>query len=311
MSHVRRGLCAVAVIACTRSAAALGQANVPQYRGDYGLNAGTLPPAGAYVGGYWNNYQSNKVVGANGNVITGFLPASNTGGIQLMYSFPSPALLGARWAATVLVPWTDIALETPVTTFTTAWGFGDMFVQPMKLGWTFPRADFVVGSGVWMPTGRFEVNKPGQNTGLGVWGWEQQLGTTLYLDGGRKASISTLGSYEVSTDVRGTNRKPGQLVTLEGGVGYDILEQIGHVGLVYYAQWKVSADRNFHLPAEIDEHARMFGLGPEITIPFPIRPGQAIVTLRYYIEGQNRVAPQGDSFWVFMSLFRAHRKPTK
>ncbi len=309
MSHVRRGLCAVAVFACTQSAAALGQANVPQYRGEYGLLAGTLPPAGGYFGGFYNNYQSNKVVGANGNVIMGFLPAANLGGFQLVYSFPSPAVLGARWASTIIVPWTDIALETPVTPFTRAWGFGDMFVQPMKLGWTFPRADFVVASGVWMPTGRFDANKLGQNTGLGVWGWEQQVGTTLYLDGGRRANASTLASYEVSTDVRGTDRKPGQLVTLEGGIGYQILEEVGQVGLVYYAQWKVSADRNFHLPAEIDAFSRMYGLGPEVTIPFPAKAlGEAILTLRYYIETNNRVAPQGDSFWIFVSLYRPHKK---
>jgi hypothetical protein len=313
MSQFRTVLCAVLMF-CTWNDALLGQANVPQYRGDYGLLAGTLPPPGAYITGLYNNYQSTEVVGAGGVILPGFTPGYNTVGLQLTYSFPGTAILGAHAASTIIVPSTDIALETPITQFTTQYGFGDMFLQPVKLGWSIPAADFVVGSGVWMPTGRYNPNQLARNTGLGVWGWEQQLGSTLYVGTSRRASISGLFSYETSTTKRGTDRKPGQLATIEGGAGFAFLPGvgltpgIGQIGLVYYAQWKTSADRNFHLPAEFNALDRRFGIGPEVTIPFPLNAFTGIATFRYYFEGHNRVAPQGDSFWVFLSFYHPHKK---
>lgn len=312
MFDFRRGGCVVAAIIAAMSsawsAALPAQANVPQYRGDYGMLSGTLPPAGAYASFVFNNYQSNKVVGANGHVITGFLPANNTAGVQLMYSFPAPLILHAHWAATLFVPWTDAALETPIQPFTRSWGFGDIFVQPIKLGWSYPLADFVLGSGVYMPTGRYSTATPIDNTGLGIWGFEQQAGTTVYLGPSRRGAASVLLSYEFSSNKRDTDERPGELLTLEGGIGHSILTEVGRIGLVYYAQWKTTRDQNFHLPPELDARAHHYGLGPELTLPFPLPPFTGIVTLRYFFERDSKVAPQGDSFWVTFTLFHPHKK---
>jgi len=307
MSHSRRVLYALGVACCASTSALSGQAGVPQFRGDYGMLSGTLPPAGAYYRFVYNNYQSTEVVGRDGTAIKGFTPGSDYAGIGATYSFPGEVLNG-RWAVTFITGMADRSLELPTRPDSaTGWGYGDSFLQPLKLGWSIPSADFVLGSGVWMPTGRFTPGAT-DNTGLGVWGWEQQLGSTVYLGPSRAGSASMLLSYEVSSFVRGTDRKPGQIITLEGGVGHSILTNLGQIGLDYFAQWKVTSDQNYHLPPELNAQDRRFGLGPEITVPFPLKPFTGIATVRYFIEMGNRVAPQGDSFFIFLTLFQPHVK---
>ena len=52
----------------------------------------------------------------------------------------------------------------------------------------------------------------------------------------------------------------------------------------------------------------MFGIGPEVTVPFPMAPFAGLVTLRYYTELGNRIAPQGDSFYVTFAMRWPGRK---
>ncbi len=306
MSLVQRGSL-VALLLCACASVATAQAAVPQIRGDYALGSGTLLPPGAYLSLFYNNYDADRVNESDGTIVPALRPRTQFVQLVGSYTYPAPVLHG-HWSATARVPFQNSARELASLRQETSWGFGDLFVQPVKLGWSVPAADIVAGFGVWMPTGRYTPDDP-DNTGLGVWSYEWQAGSTVYLSPSRTSTASTLISFQTSSHARDTDRKPGNLLTLEGGVGHNFVKNAGQFGLAYYAQWKVSDDRNYPLPAAFDSRDHMFGIGPEVTYAFPLKPYSGLATLQYYMEFGNRVAPQGQSLFLTFTVSKPAAKP--
>ena len=215
-------------------------------RGDYGFWAPARWRPPADTGFYYNSYDAQRVVASDGTVIGTLQPASDLAVLTGSYSFPSP-FLGAHWSASVAVPWTDLALASANLDFPTSWGLSDMYVQPVRAGWKYPRADFVAGFGVFMPTGRF-TNGAIDNTGLGMWSYEFTAGTTMYIGSTHQGSVATQVSFQTSLGAR-HGQAGRQRPHARGRAGHTMVRGAGQVGLVYYAQWKVTDDQNYHLPA--------------------------------------------------------------
>jgi hypothetical protein len=302
--QVVAGSCLIAALASP----ARSQANIPAFRGDVGLLAGTQAPPGVYAGLFYNYYHASRVMDRD------FVPlpittTTNAGALLLEYS-SNWKILGGRWAALMGIPWTNVALETSFLEVGSNWGFSDLYVLPLQLGWNFKQADVVFGQGFFAPTGRYQAGVS-TNTGLGLWSWETSVGATVYKDTTRKLHFSTLASYQVQGEKRDTDRRPGNVLTLEGGVGARFRKINGRAGAVYYAQWKLTDDKNFILPQRFDAHHRYFGIGPEMTFGVLTQPVFLSFTIRYYREMWNRVAPQGGSLFVSgtASLPRIRPKP--
>lgn len=306
MSLFRRGSLAV-VLLCVSVQLATAQAAVPQIRGDYALGSGTLLPPGAYLSLFYNYYGADRVNDSDGIIVPALRPRTQLAQLVGNYTFPSRILYG-HWSVMARLPFQNAARDVADARQETGWGFGDMFVQPVKLGWSVPAADLVAGFGVYMPTGRFSVNSL-DNTGLGMWSYEWQAGSTVYLSPSRTSTASMLISFQASSDQRDTDRRPGNLLTLEGGVGHNFVKNAGQFGLAYYAQWKVSDDRNYPLPPTFDSRDHMFGIGPEVTYALPVQHYSGLATLQYYMEFGNRVAPQGQSLFLTFTVSKPAKKP--
>jgi len=160
-----------------------------------------------------------------------------------------------------------------------SFAFTDIYVQPLWLGWHTPRADYTVGWGFFAPTGKWELGGSG-NSGLGMWSNDFQAGTTVNLDDEHAWTTSLLATYEIHSHKKDTNLKAGDILTLEGGTGkafYKKVEgtpipQIITVGVVYYGQFKVSADTGTGplSSALLAGHKdRVFGVGVEGNIFLP------------------------------------------
>src|SRR4029079_8420377 len=99
-----------------------------------------------------------------------------------------------------------------------------------------------------------------------------------------------------------TDVKVGQLLTLEGGGGKSFLHGAASVGVAYYAQWKVTSDEiGFSAPvtqaAGIPDKHRVFGFGPDVTIPIATSTRLiSLVNVRYLWETGARIKTQGNSF---------------
>jgi hypothetical protein len=287
---------------------ASAQANIPQFRGDIGILAGTLPPAGIYAGGLFNSYRADGVIGANGTEFPNLQPVVNTAALLIEYS-SQYKILGGRLTAKAYMPFADFALATPNVEADGGWGPGDFYVQPIRIGWTLQYADVTAGVAAFAPTGRFRDDAL-NNSGLGMWSFESSLGGTVFLYENRRGpNLSTVASYQVQSRVMGTDKRPGNVLTLEGGAGYAILQGKGQVGLAYYARWKVTSDDRFQFPAQFAGRDRVFGVGPEFYVPIFNNPFRALATVRFFVEAGNRVATEGNSLYVILTAFKPPRVP--
>ena len=279
--------------------AQLGGENV---RGDVGLKSGSQAPPGWYLGDMFYFYETDEIVGPNGNSLSG--PQVNVFGNFFLFNYVSKKkLLGANYGFFVAPTVVNTRLALPTLGVSTSnWGLGDTYVQPIQLGWHFKRADAVLGYAFYAPTGRFTAGAP-DNTGLGMWSNEFSGGTTIYFDAARKWHAAATGYYEIHTSKEDLDQQIGDMFTLEGGVGRAFFQGYANAGLAYFGQWKVTEDSGADAsPLTAGLKGSMFGLGPEINMPLGKHP--IFLTFRYLFDVRSRVATQGQ--YAVLSVVWAH-----
>jgi hypothetical protein len=158
-------------------------------------------------------------------------------------------------------------------------GFGDMYIQPINLGWRTKRADIIAAYGLYLPTGT-------DDRSLDMWAHEIEVGTTVYMDAAKMWHVAATGFYDIHQNKRGIDLKVGDILTIEGGVGRSIVKGAGNVGMSYVAQWKVTDDSGSDFPARLQKSkGRAFGLGPDISMPvFAKGTLVGLVGFRYTFE---------------------------
>jgi hypothetical protein len=147
------------------------------------------------------------------------------------------------------------------------YGFGDLFVQPIRAGWVGQRFDVVTGYAVYAPTGHFEPR--GVSAGRGYWTNQLSIGGAAFADSARSSRISALVSYEENTKKRGIDIRRGNMLQAQGGAGATV-KRVLTVGIAGYALQQVTPDRGSDIPASLrNERSRVFGLGPEVDATIP------------------------------------------
>src|SRR5208283_3190216 len=112
-------------------------------KGQTGLAAGTQPPESLVLSPWFYDYYTTQVVDGSGNVLptTGSLNTLAVPGLNVWYVSPLK-ILGANYGA-VLALWG----ASPTTDFPrlnvhqSTYGFGDMYLKPVELGWHTPYVD--------------------------------------------------------------------------------------------------------------------------------------------------------------------------
>lgn len=289
-------LAALALAATGRPAHA--QLNGHNMRGDFGLEAASQPAPRFYLAPLYANYSTRTIRDRNGDELptSGSLHVNAI--VPLLWYVTDLKILGANYGIMAAIPLQTNALEAPALGIdvTNKFGVGDLYVQPINLGWHFPQVDVMLGVGVYAPTGRFTVGAD-DNTGLGMWSFEGSAGATVFFDRGRTWSFSALGFYETHTKKKDTEVKVGDIVTVEGGVGKSLFGGGAKVGAAYVAQWKISQDTlGLALPVDLSKSVN-YAVGPEVTLPIPVkRKLVGMVTLRYLWELGTRSTTQGRTF---------------
>lgn len=285
---------------------AMAQLSGHNLRGDYGVSSGSQPPPGSYLSFLYFLYRTDTVRNRDGDRL---LPASgretnlNVQAVALIYSWVSDKkILGGNYSFVVVPAWLTNALEAPFLGLDrkTDIGFGDLYLQPVNLGWHTGRADFMAGLGLFAPTGRYEEGAR-DNIGFGMWSVELFGGSTVYLDEARSLHFATTAFWETHSDKEDSDTHVGDLLTLEGGLGKSFLHGAASVGAAYFAQWKLTDDTfGAGLPGRLSlgKH-RVFGIGPDVTLP--IAKGTtliALVNIRYLFDFGSRTTAEGDSLVV-------------
>ena len=293
-----------------------------QYHGDdipgfAGLQSGTQAPPGLYIGGLVWVYPTNTIKDANGNTVNPQhrLHLTSTAAIILVELVTNYKFLGANVGFQAGVPWIKNKIQFNSLDAKTGFAFTDMFVSPIVLGWQKKRADFIAGYNLYLPTGRFSATGSG-NTGLGMYGHEPFVGTTVYLDQKKLWSAAGMFALEFHTNKKGTDINVGDMATIQGGLGRTFyrkvsgpIPEIFNLGVAYYAQFKVTGDSGSDIPPALQGFKdRVFGLGPEFNVFFP-KP-RITMLIRYQPEFGARVRTQGQTVvfelvWVAKSLVKA------
>jgi hypothetical protein len=263
-------------------------------------------------------YRADTLKDAQGRSVnadpSGEASHSINAGVPLVYYVTSKKVLGANFAVMAVVPFANGGLEAPGLGLSESASFGasDLYVMPAQLGWHFKRADALAGVAFFAPTGRYTAGAS-DNLGKGMWSYELSAGGTFYVDQNRTLSLSTTAYWETHSKKEGdlrvenitlTNVKVGDLLTLEGGVGKSFLHGAASVGVAYYAQWKTTSD-NFGLSSVVPQlsgvpdHHRVFGVGPDVTIPIATKSRLiSLVNVRYLWEQGAQFKTQGQSLTV-------------
>jgi hypothetical protein len=256
-----------------------------QLKGHYipgftGLENGTQPPPGINLALPIYAYPTDTIKDANGDSV-GVSPSITASFVGAGLVIVTPAkILGANYGVQVIpIAFMKSRIEGNSLDVPGSFGFTDIYVQPVWLGWTTPRADYSVGYGFFVPTGKWNLGST-DNAGLGMWSHDLQAGTTVRLDNKRQWSTSGLTTLEMHSTKKESNLQVGDILTLEGGTGRAFYEPVSgshlprivKVGAVYYGQFKVSADSgNSPLldPLLADGKDRVFGAGGEASIFLP------------------------------------------
>jgi hypothetical protein len=307
---------AIAILLATVFAApAHAQLNGENLLGDMGVKSGTQPEPGLYVSTIYYRYRADSIKDAHGRSInadrTGKAGQTINAGVPVVYYVTPNKVLGANFAAMVVVPLANGGLEAPGLGLSesASLGLSDLYVMPAQLGWHFERADVLAGVAGFAPTGRYSAGAS-DNLGKGMWSYEVSAGGTFYVDPQRTLSLSTTAYWETHSKKDGevriehltlTDMKVGDLLTLEGGAGKSFLHGGASVGVAYYAQWKTTSD-DFGLSSiapglsGVPERHRVWGVGPDVTIPIATKTRLiSLINVRYLWEQGAQLKTQGQS----------------
>lgn len=140
-------------------------------------------------------------------------------------------------------------------------GVGDLYVQPLWLGWSGSHWDFSLGYGFYAPVGKYDTDKTtfpllgvtletpsADNIGLGFWTHQFQTAVAWYPWEHRGTAVAIAVTGEVNGEKEGIDIIPGSHVSWNWGISQylpltqdkTVLLEIGPIG---YSQWQVSDDR--------------------------------------------------------------------
>lgn len=241
-----------------------------------GLRDFFLPDPGLYGVMYSFNYKADELKNRNGDdvgplTVTGPLgtttlsvdPDIDLYGIAPTFIWVSPwQIFGAKYAALIAPSFVDASINASLNlarngrffsgTFDrslsadTGWGIGDLFVQPLLLGWGGKHYDISAGYGFYAPTG---------DDGLSLEFWTHQLQAAgaFYPFDNKGTAITLAGVYEIHSERNDADITPGERFTLNYGISQFLplnKEQtlLAEIGLTGYSQWQVNEDSGSDVP---------------------------------------------------------------
>ena len=266
MAVTRMGLSVVLVGALLVPSPAGAQELGHKLLGGLGVTAGLQSEPGLYVLDRLIVYSADQVRDRNGNA----LPISDLDvdalGNVFGLAFTTKIRKGPFLNVAIGAPLArlSVSADHPLITLEDQ-GLGDIFVQPIRLGWRFQNVDLVGSYTFYAPTGRFEPR--GASVGRGYWTHQFSLGGGIRSDPDWRASI--LASYDLNGRKRDIDITRGNSVQIQGGAG-GTYRRFLHLGIAGFALWQVTDNSGTDLPpAARDARTRVYGLGPEIGVTIP------------------------------------------
>ena len=188
-----------------------------------------------------------------------------------------------------------------------SFGVGDLFVQPLWLGYALPHWDFSFGYGFYAPVGRYDTQnftipvigrtvrvEDTDNLGLGFWTHQLQGAVAIY-PWTSKGTAVTLGlTWEINQEKRDFDITPGQHLTVNYGVSQyvplskesTLLLELGPTG---YSSWQVTDDHGSGASSVKDQ---VHAIGGQLGLTYV--PWSAAFNMKYVAEYYSQDRFQGN-----------------
>jgi hypothetical protein len=307
-----RMLMVVVVLACVFGVEPVeAQLNTQHIKGTAGLKSGSQAPAGVYfIAPLFYVYKTDEVRDRDGDrlaLVADLTSQIYGGGINVV---TTRKLFGGFYGFQVVFPvGANNRLQGTEIDVNPGAGLTDSVIAPINLGWHLKRADATAGYTIFVPTGRY-TDGASNNTGLGMWGQELAVGTTVYLNESRQWHVATLATFDFQSKKEDSETKVGNVMNLEGGLGGDFLKGGLTAGLNYYASFKLTDDQIEGFPdILIRGKNKVFALGPEVQLALAKNNTlYGFVKVNYQREVYARTTTQGSELTILATFLM---KPLK
>ena len=277
-----------------------------QNRGVYPLGLSAINSGVSAEPGFtYNNsflfYSRSEQKGGNGEVLaTGQQSVLLDMNTLLWASTEEIAMLGgARFSSAVTIPIANNSLSSSAQgAISGGGGVGDLYFQPVILGWRNERADIRGIVGFLAPTGKFNAGA-NDNVGNGYWTPVIAAGETFYLSEDKATTLSAFEMYEFHSTQSGTHIHPGETFDLDYSLmrAFTFPDSRLQVGLVGYGAWQTTAKTGPEItPAQEAQRYRVNALGVGLNFALPAR--KVTLSFKYFDEFSNQWTYQGYSVQI-------------
>jgi hypothetical protein len=189
---------------------------------------------------------------------------------------------------------------------------GDIYFEPINLGWHFRQLEVRASGGFLAPTGPYNSSAR-LNVGYGHWSGVLGLGGVAYADQERTWALSIITHYVLYASQMGRNYTFGDQIPFEWAASKtltlhsDFLKQLT-LGPVGYAWWQITNnDINLNpstqrgqaaLNTLEDTHAHIYAAGPA----FQLLTKYGLFDFRYYSEFGGKATPTGNQLMFSYAL---------
>ncbi len=250
-----------------------------QERGQYlpgfrGLNAGVQAPPGFTYANYFFWYPTSTLKNSSGDKVPLNFDLNLVADLNVFAYITKSKILGANYGFTVLLPFTNTAASLPqLGPGIGAGGIGDMYFEPINLGWKLAKGNVYASYGFMAPTGRFDP-AGFDTTTTDFWGHWLTLAGTRNFGKMNLWQVSGSSVWEFHHGKRHEDVKVGENVTFEYGIGKTFLKNQGkqliQFGAVGYAEFQLANDSGTDVSLfNQGNKDRVFALGPEFGVILP------------------------------------------
>ena len=255
---------------------AIGQERGQYIPGTGGLNSGIQAPEGITYANLFIWYPASKFKDQNGDTAPINFDLDLLADFNLLAYTTKAKFLGATYGMAVMVPIVNTPVSLPrIGANISPTGIGDLYVEPINLGWKLKKADVKLAYGFVAPTGKFDATGSDTTT-TDYWGHEITFATTAYLDKTKLTQFSFSTNWEFHQKKRHEDLKVGNNMTLEAGVGKIFVKNQGkqliQFGVVGYSEFQLTNDSGTAVPVlTANNKDRVFAIGPEFGVILPTK----------------------------------------
>jgi hypothetical protein len=245
-----------------------------QERGQYipgfrGLNPAEQPHDGFTYLNFFYWYPTSTLKDRNGDKLNTDFDLNLVADLNLFAYTPKQKFLGATYSALVVVPVMNAAVTLPrfASDLSSGASFGDLYIEPISLGWAFKKGKIRAAYGFMPPSGARRVTSD-------YLGHEVSFGGTYHPDKHGLWQISAHSVWEFHQTKRHEDVQVGNNVTFEYGVGKTFVKnkgaQILQFGVVGNTQLQLTKDSGTDVvPFNVGAKDRVFAVGPEFDLILP------------------------------------------